>query len=236
MKAHMTRELDRYIRTGILRIQKIEWLEAFTTSRSQAFTTRNILSGWSGTGLYPFNPEKVLRRVPILASNEPPIRLSTPPSNTPLENPDLNSSPLESSAMNAANTHIKHRARNCAADFDTPARKHVIRMATALNRSLAKNRVQAAQLSDLQRIVTTRKQRQSGKHKVLRGQTLIATPAMLFQLEDGKSGSKAQKPSKQNILSPATPLPPNIDPSLRLDSSDPESEEDILDCIIVASS
>jgi hypothetical protein len=59
---------------------------------------------------------------------------------------------------------------------------------------------------------------------------------MLFQLEDGKSGSKARKPSKQNISSPATPLPPNIDPSLRLDSSDPESEEDILDCIIVASS
>jgi hypothetical protein len=197
MKAHMTRELDRYIRTGILRIQKIKWLEAFTTSRSQAFTIRNILSGWSGTGLYPFNPGKVLRRVPILASNEPPIRLPTPPSHTPLENPDLNSSPLESSAMNAANTHIKHRARNRTADFDTPVRKHVIRMATALNRSLAKNRVQAAQLSDLQRLVTTRKQRQSGKHNVLRAKLLLQLRRCCSNLKMVNQARKHESPANK---------------------------------------
>jgi hypothetical protein len=114
LKTHMTREMDRYIRTGIPRIQKVEWLEAFIAARPHAFTTRNILSGWSGTGLYPFNPQKVLSRVPILP--EPmdiPAREPTPdPSQNPLENPELNSSPIESPAMNAANSHIKHDLRN----------------------------------------------------------------------------------------------------------------------------
>jgi hypothetical protein len=235
MKAHMTRELDRYIRTGIPRIQKIEWLEAFITARPRAFIRQNILSGWSGTGLYPFNPEKVLSRVPIPSVESPPRPLTPPSSQTPLEHPDLNSSPIETLAMNAANAHIKERARDRNANFDTPARKHVLRMTTALNRSLAKNRVQATQLSELQRIISARKQRQSGKHAILRGETILATPRMLLKLEGAASASKSQKSNKQNPLNQSTPLPPNIDPSLVLDSLDSESEnEALLDCISVA--
>jgi len=237
IKAHMTRELDRYIRTGIPRIQKIEWLDAFITARTLAFTTRNILSGWSGTGLSPFYPHKVLRRVPVLPSEvEPPPRLPTPVFETPLDNPELTSSPIESSAMNAANRHVKQRARNPTASVDTPrTRKHVVRMATALNRSFAKNRVQAAQLSDLQRIISTRKQRQSGKHSILRGETILATPKMLLRLENAEDASESRKSKRQTLTHPSPPLPPTIDPSLVMDSPDTDSDDDILDCIVVAS-
>ena len=167
---YAVREMAEAIRTRRLiqvndaSITRVSY-DAFITARKQAFTTRNILSGWSGTGLHPFNPQKVLGRVPVPPPVETPPREPTPIFINPLDNPELNSSPVETPAMNAANNDIKRRAHFRSSEFDTPARKHVVRMATALNRSLAKNRVQAAQLSDLQRIVSTRKQRQSGKHK-----------------------------------------------------------------------
>ena len=233
LKSHLTTELDRYIRTGIPHIQKVEWLDAFIKARAQAFTAQNIRSAWSGTGLFPFNPKKVLGRVPFLPSEDRPPRQPTPEYPTPLYNPTLNSSPIESPAMTAANAHIKRKAENLAESLDSPAsRKHVRRLATTLDRSLAKNRIQAAQLTELQRIVSTRKERQSGKYKILRGETIIATPKMLGMVEETENLTRK---SKRPNLRQLTPPPQNIDPSLRLTYMESESDDDgILDCIIVA--
>ena len=76
MKANMTGEINHYIRTGIAQIHKIEWLEAFIIAHPLAFTTQNMMSGWSGTGFYPFNPNEVLCRVPILPAVQTPPRNS----------------------------------------------------------------------------------------------------------------------------------------------------------------
>ena len=109
-------------------------------------------------------------------------------------------------------------------------------MATALNRSLAKNRVQATQLSDLQRIVSTRKQRQSGKHKILRGETILATLSMLQRVEVSEvvTESRKSKKSAPTVPGPSATPPPNIDPALILQSPGSNSEDEILDCIVVA--
>jgi hypothetical protein len=62
--------------------------------------------------------------------------------------------------MTVANIHIKREAENLKVSLNSPAsRKHIRRLATTLDRSLAKNRIQAAQLTELQRIVSTRKER-----------------------------------------------------------------------------
>ena len=236
MKVQMTREMDRIVRTGVPRIHKVEWLDAFIAGRQQAFTTSNIISGWSGTGLYPFNPQKVLGRIPL-----PPIdiphRELTPFILNPLDNPELNSSPIETPAMNAANDELKHRARTRSSEFNTPARKHVVRLTTALNRSLAKNRIQATQLSDLQRIISTRKQRQSGKHKILRGETILATPSMLQRVEASEAVTRSRRVKKsvsRVVRAQSVTPPPNIDPTLSLQSPGSSSEDEPLDCIVVA--
>jgi hypothetical protein len=39
MKAQMTHQMDHIIRTGIPRIQKIEWLDAFIAAWKAAFMT-----------------------------------------------------------------------------------------------------------------------------------------------------------------------------------------------------
>ena len=188
--------------------------------------------------MYPFNPQRVLSRVPILPSldSEAPHRQSTQPTDdTPLNNPKLNSSPIATPALNAANAYIKKRARDCSTPFDTPARNHVIRLTTTLNRSLAKNRVQAAQLADLQRIVSGRKERQSGKHKILRGEVLIATPEMLLKVKDSEDVTESRKSKKQKTTHPSTPPPHILDPALFSDPPDSHSDDDIPGSVVVVS-
>ena len=117
MKAHMTQEMHCIIRMGVPRIQKIEWLDAFITAHKLSFTIQNILSGWSGTGLHPFNPQKVLQCVPVVTLIETPPHKMTPIFANPLDNPELNSSPVETLAMNAANNDIKWQANNQSSEI-----------------------------------------------------------------------------------------------------------------------
>src|SRR5947207_2109859 len=107
-------------------------------------------------GIRLFKPDKVLSRVP---PPPPTLRHSTPEFQSPYLNPALTSSPIETPAMALANSDIKQRASDRLAPFDTPARTHVVRLIRTLDRSFAKNRIQAQELSELQEIHTTRKRR-----------------------------------------------------------------------------
>jgi len=233
LKAHMTQEMDRFIRTRIPRIQKAEWLHAFVNARAKAFTNRNIRSGWSGSGLDPFIPEKVLERVPKLLETECQSRQSTPEYKSPLQNPELTSSPIDTPALRGANTEIIRHARDRQATFDTPARAHVIRVTSALNRSLARNRIMETQLSELQEVIESRKRRKSSKHTILRGETIIATPEMLQRLEEAEAATKSRRVKRRKPCHTSTPEPQTIKPTIKTQSSSSDSDEDILDCIMV---
>jgi hypothetical protein len=47
--------------------------QLYDQARSKAFTRGNILSGWSKTGLHPFNPDKVLQSIPKPEQHVAPI-------------------------------------------------------------------------------------------------------------------------------------------------------------------
>jgi len=227
--------MDRYIRTGIPHIQKAEWLEAFVVARPSAFMTWNIRSGWFGTGLQPFNPEKVISRVPSPATIEPPIHQVTSEYDTPLHNSDLTSSSIATPDMDAANTCIQQRANDRSAIFNTPERTHVARIVRTLNCSLARNCIQAQQLSDLQKIITTRKRRQLVNHHILHGETIIATPEMLERIEKAEAATKARKQRRRKATHPSTSIPQPIPNSIEMDHLHSDSDEDILDRIVVVS-
>lgn len=77
LKKHMATELEPLMRLGVTRIQKVEWLAAFVAAHVKALRPQNIYGGFRGTGIYPFDPSKVLNRV---LPPSPPIQ--TQPSNT----------------------------------------------------------------------------------------------------------------------------------------------------------
>src|SRR5271154_1723554 len=79
LKKHMSAEIEPLMRTGITRVQKVEWLTAFVAAHAKAVSAKNVLGGFRGTGIHPFLSTKVLRRVASSPPPEPESRPSTPP-------------------------------------------------------------------------------------------------------------------------------------------------------------
>ena len=49
------RLIEDYIRLGIYHINKLDFITAYPTTRAEALTASNIYSGFTVTGLVPFN-------------------------------------------------------------------------------------------------------------------------------------------------------------------------------------
>ena len=50
-------------------------LRSYNRARSKAFTSRNVLSSWSKTGLWPLNLDKILRDIPKLEQPVIPVTI-----------------------------------------------------------------------------------------------------------------------------------------------------------------
>src|SRR5437763_11864992 len=60
LKTALSVKLDPLLQTEVSRICKSEWLMAFVEACKEAFIQSNILGGWRGARLLPFDTEKVL--------------------------------------------------------------------------------------------------------------------------------------------------------------------------------
>jgi len=107
LKKQMAAEIEPLMRTGIARVQKVEWLTAFVAAHEKAVSAKNILGGFRGTGIHPFLSTKVLRRV---ASSPPPEQQSraSTPSNllTPFNETVFTNSPTDFNAVQRANVAL----------------------------------------------------------------------------------------------------------------------------------
>jgi hypothetical protein len=64
LKAAYRDQVERLERGGIGTIGKQHFTYLYSPARERAFTKRNILAGWKASGLYPFNPDKILTDIP----------------------------------------------------------------------------------------------------------------------------------------------------------------------------
>jgi hypothetical protein len=71
LKAAYRDEVERLERGGVNAIGKEHFTLLYSHARNKAFTQRNIRSGFSSCGLFPFNPDRVLRSMP-----KPPSELT----------------------------------------------------------------------------------------------------------------------------------------------------------------
>lgn len=72
LKAAYRDEADRMLRGGANTIGKQHFTSLYSPARERAFTERNITAAWAACGLFPFNPERVLRVTP-----KPPTQASS---------------------------------------------------------------------------------------------------------------------------------------------------------------
>lgn len=64
LKAAYWDEVKRLLRGGLDNIGKEHFTSLYKPAREKAFSKRNITASWAATGLFPFNPERVLRSMP----------------------------------------------------------------------------------------------------------------------------------------------------------------------------
>lgn len=58
--------LDQLLRTGVNRLEKVEWVETYIEAREVALTVDNIQGGWRGAGLVPLNRARVTNSIPAV--------------------------------------------------------------------------------------------------------------------------------------------------------------------------
>jgi LAS superfamily LD-carboxypeptidase LdcB len=81
LKAYYRAEVEKLFRGGAGTINKRHFTWLYDTARTKAFTKCNIQSGWTKTGLYPFNPELVLEKERLASAIT--VRHQSPTSSTP---------------------------------------------------------------------------------------------------------------------------------------------------------
>jgi hypothetical protein len=64
LKTAYREQVERLYRGGSNMIRKQHFTLLYDRTRTKAFTSRNVLSGWSKSGLRPHNPDKVLKDIP----------------------------------------------------------------------------------------------------------------------------------------------------------------------------
>ena len=108
-KKYMSQELSKLVNAKVNMVQKMEWLRAYVGARRSAFSSQNINSSWSGAGLNPFQPRKVIRRVHDYSKSESVT--TPPPTSNPFDNA-LISSPVNISVFQAANSILNELITN----------------------------------------------------------------------------------------------------------------------------
>jgi hypothetical protein len=73
LKAAYRDQVDRLNRGGVDTVGKEHFTSLYSPARDRGFTKRNIMVGWKATGLFPFEPGKVLQDLP-----NPPTQLLIP--------------------------------------------------------------------------------------------------------------------------------------------------------------
>jgi len=180
LKKAVSTDLDRLIRVGINRLEKIEWVESYIEARPKAFTEKNIRAGWRHSGLAPTNRYKHILLRP--GTDDPNSKLSLPsspkPSAATFEDLIRNA---DDTALDSLNSKLSELAiRN---EITTPIRRKIPKV-LALNRQLlAEHVILKRRFRDIEKIVCKRAERKGGKRNVLKGKTVVSTPEVLQELK-----------------------------------------------------
>lgn len=77
LKSAYREQVERLFRGGAGTIGKQHFTLLYSRARDIAMTTRNIRSGWAKAGLFPLNPDRVLRSLEKPPSQHEPVRSET---------------------------------------------------------------------------------------------------------------------------------------------------------------
>jgi hypothetical protein len=170
LKAAYREQVDRREREGVNTIGKEHFTSLFSPARERAFTPEDIKAGFAASGLFPFNPDRVLRDMP-----KPPAELAIPrvdevkvgscPQEVVLQTPVTPAS--AEALMSLQNLIIQQDAHALDETSKQNLQRHLQKFVKAVQTSSAKGILQEDQIQFLTTINNEAKVRRSTKSLVL---------------------------------------------------------------------
>jgi hypothetical protein len=202
LKAAYRDNVERLERAGVGMIGKQHFTSLYSPARKLAFSRRNILAAWGKAGLFPFNPDRVLRDLPK-PSSQPSTTDTTegrglvhdtvPP--TPL-------TPVSVEALISLQTKIVQDACTLDKKSKQDLERHLQKLTKAAGTFHAKSALQQDQISFLLKSNNESKARRAtkslvlGKAKVMSYDDLVAARAIRAEREAAKEAVKERKAKK----------------------------------------
>ncbi|KAL6169814.1 hypothetical protein ACJQWK_04809 [Exserohilum turcicum] len=196
-------EVERLCRGGLEAVSKEHFTSVYKPARETAITRRNITAAWAASGLFPFNPERVLRKTPKPPSEIAVLDvLACTQDQQVAQIPATPVTPVTTEGVMSLHNLIKQDA--CALDEQSKQRlqKHVQKLASAAQISLAKQTLLQDHNEFLTKVNKEAKVRRStrsvvlGKAKVMSFEDLEEARAKRAEKEKEKA-SAAKGPKKR---------------------------------------
>ena len=166
LKAAYRNQVERLYRGGAGTIGKEHFTYLYSIARKRAFTQRNIAAGWAATGLFPFNPDRVLKNI-----SKPPSELIIPKGDevTSLQVEVLQTpvTPVSAEALASLQNLIKQDAHTLDETSKQRLQRHLQKLASAAQIFLAERALLRDENRFLARMNNEAKVRRSTKSVVL---------------------------------------------------------------------
>ena len=189
-------ETDLLTATGIIRIQKQEWVDLYNRAREKALVMKNIKSAWKGAGLIPWNPQKAYDKLPSQMIMNP----NTPQNKTPLDSSLLFSSPPDGTELRNSNEVLKE-ALLAQEVINTPTRKYISRLIEVSEVLNTQNTVLRKEIAEKEDVLQRRRTHKNGKRVVLADEIVMSTEKIRSAVakveEEARQKKIARKPHKR---------------------------------------
>lgn len=219
LKSAYREQVERLNQGGVDIVSKEYFTYLYSPARDRALTQRNIRAGWSATGLFPFNPERVLRDVPKPLAEVSTINPETEAASTDIldevpHTPITPVTPVTTEALTSLHNLIVKDTHVLERKSKDRLQKRIQKLASAAKVSFAeqallKDRNQF--LLQINREAKTRRSTKSvvlGKAKVMSFEDLEEARAKRAAKEQALAGKpKRGRKRKSDALEGSTVLP-----------------------------
>lgn len=193
LKKMYGKELEAFIKAHIHHITKTEFFIAFKAAHIRTFTNENVLAGFQGSGLVPYNPEAVLLKLDIK------LRTPTPTGNPPLEaDPWVSQTPHNPAEAISQSAFVRNRITNYQGSSPTSifaAVEQMVKGTELIAHGLTLFQARAQTLEEANKALS--KRRRAKRTRVQEGGLLSVEDAHKLIAEKEAVGSKRRKTSSK---------------------------------------
>jgi len=198
LKVAYREQVDQLERGGVNTISKQHFTSLFSLAREKVFTPKNIKASFATSGLFLFNPDRVLRHMP-----KPPTNLTIPKANKVKVRscpqdvvPQTPVTPVSAKGfMSLQNLIIKQNAYTLDDTSKQKLERHVLKLTKAGQMFLVKDALQEDQIQFLNTINNKAKVQRSTKSLVL-GKAKVMSYEDLKEARVKRANKEAAKEAK----------------------------------------